>query len=64
MNEFFEAVLKFEAEAEELQKAEILHQQKARLFTEKLMGFLKQYGLPENFTLPQLMLLAVRKSRD
>lgn len=64
MNEFETQLIKLHTEAEELQKLEIELQMKVKIFAEKQVGFLKEYGLPENWTLPQLALLAIRKARE
>jgi hypothetical protein len=63
MNEFELTLMKLNTESEETQVAELELRQRAQLFNQKLMGFLKENGLPENFTLPQLALLAARKCR-
>lgn len=64
MNNFETTLVKFVEESESLQKRELALNQENRLFGEKLAGFLKEHGLPENFTVPQLAILAVRKSRE
>lgn len=63
MNDFELTVMKLSEEATEIQKTEIELRTKAQMFNQKLMGFFKEQGLPDDFTLPQLVLLAIRKSR-
>lgn len=63
MTEFETQLAKLEEEATGIQKSEGELRIKVQIFTQKLMGFLKENGLPEDFTLPQLALLAIRKSR-
>lgn len=53
-----------------LEEAEVIRKQEATInlakgmFHDKMMGFLKEAGLPKDFTLPELMSLSVRKSRE
>lgn len=61
--EFEQQLKKLGEEGDEIQKEELSLRQKQGLFMDKLHGFLKEQGLPENFTLPQLALFAIRKSR-
>lgn len=63
MNEFETALFELNKEAEEIAKSEAELQMRGKLFSEKLFGFLKESGLPPNYTLPQLALLAIRKAR-
>lgn len=63
MNAFEIQLMKLTEESQELQKGEMELRSKAQLFNQKLMGFLKEHGLPDDFTLPQLALLSIRKSR-
>jgi hypothetical protein len=64
MNDFETTLLKLAEEAGSLQKQELTLRTETQLFNQKFMGFLKQNGLPEDFTLPQLALLSVKKSRE
>lgn len=63
MNSFEEQLLKLTEEAETIHKEELVVQSKAKLFNEKMMGFFKEHGLPENWTFPQLAAFAIRKAR-
>jgi len=63
MNPFETQLMELAKEAEGIKKQEAEVQTKGRLFNEKLIGFLKENGLPENFTMPELALLAIRQSR-
>lgn len=64
MNEFETTLMKLSEEAGEIQKTELELRGRAQLFNQKLMGFLKEQGLPEDFTVPQLALLSIRRSRQ
>lgn len=63
MNEFEVQLMKLSEEADDIQKQELELRQKGQIFNDKLMGFLKEHGLPQNFTLPHLALLSIRKAR-
>jgi len=63
MTDFEQTLRKLNDEAFLIQQEEITLQAKAKLFQQKLSGFLKESGLPDNFTVPELALLAVKKSR-
>lgn len=62
-SEFESQLKKLCDESDDLQKTEMELKTKTQLFHEKLGGFLKEQGLPDNFTIPQLALFAIRKSR-
>lgn len=64
MTDFEVTLLTLSKEASDLQKKQIELRSEIALFDNKLQGFLKENGLPENFTLPELALLAIRKSRS
>ncbi len=64
MNEFEKTLIKFREEADEIQKVELDFQMRAKFFNEKWHAFLKENGLPENFTMPGMVLLAIRKTRE
>ncbi len=64
MNDFEASLSRFVEESAALQKRELALQQEGQLFMQKWMGFMKENGLPENFTLPELAALAVKKSRS
>lgn len=49
---FEETFLKFEEEASELQKREMILKEEVKLHWEKYHGFLREQGLPENHTHP------------
>jgi hypothetical protein len=63
MSEFEMQLNHFNDEAAHIQKAEIELKSKAQFFNQKLMAFMKEHGLSDDFTLPGLALLAIRKSR-
>ena len=63
MNDFESTLAKLAEESAEIQKKEMTLKTEQQLFMEKLYGFLKEHGLSENFTLPELAMLAVRKSK-
>ncbi len=62
-NQFETQLMQLDADATKLQEAEQRLQHQAVAFREKLNAFLKENGLPSDFTLPQLALLAIRQSR-
>ena len=62
-NEFEKTLSKLCEESEQIQKMEMELKARAQLFTEKMAGFLKEQGLPDNFTIPQLAMFAIRKAR-
>lgn len=64
MTDFETTLTKIAKESAEIQKKELALKQEQQLFMEKLYGFLKENGLPENFTLPELAMLAIRKSKS
>ena len=51
-------------EAEVIKKKEATLRMEQKMFGEKLHGFLKENGLPDDFSLPELCMLAVRKCRE
>lgn len=63
MSDFETALQGFLAESLDIQKLERELETKQSMFSEKLFGFLRQNGLPEKFTLPELMQLAIRKTQ-
>lgn len=63
MTDFEITLAKLADESAEIQKKEMTLKQEQQLFMQKLYGFLKEHGLSENFTLPELAMLAVRKSK-
>lgn len=61
MNEFTETFNRLVEEEEGIRKMEADLKSKAIMFTEKMSGFLKQHGLPENFGMMQLGKLIAEK---
>lgn len=64
MTEFHKQLLKFAEESNGIQKRTVQLQADAETYNQKFAGFLKENGLPENFTLPEIALLAIRKSQE
>lgn len=64
MNDFEQTISKFVAEGEELQKKEMALRAETDLYSQKWVGFMKASGLPENFTIAHVALLAIKKSRE
>ena len=64
MNQFKKQLDEFLKDSLAIQKMEMEVQTKSKLFMEKFMGFLKQNGLPENFTLAEMCALAVKKATE
>lgn len=63
-NDFEMTLVKFCEEAEVLQKKELALKGEQQLFMQKWVGFMKESGLPEDFTMPEMALLAIKKSRS
>lgn len=64
MNDFERALSSLVGEATEIQERESKLKVDQQIFMNKWSGFMKEAGLPENFTLPQLAMLSVRKARE
>lgn len=71
MNEFCVELQKFVGQFDLIQSEETEINEKAKMLDAKRKikmedfgSFLKSHGLPDNFTLPQALALAVTKSRD
>jgi hypothetical protein len=63
MTEFHKQMLKFVEESQDIQKRTAQLQADTGIFNEKLGSFLKESGLPENFSIPEICLLAIRKAQ-
>jgi len=64
MNKFEEAIEKLVEESRDIQKRELMLREEAKMFNEKFMGFLRENGLPENFTLPLALNIAIKKAKS
>ena len=47
-----------------IMKRELSARKKAHSFNVRLMGYLRECGLPENYTMPELCILAIKKARE
>lgn len=64
MTEFYKALLQYEERFKDMQKKEQALQLEAHTLQSAFQGWLKESGLPEQFTMAEVMTLAVRKSRE
>ncbi len=63
-NEFETQLRQFAVESEALQIRERDLKNDSEFFLQKFQGFMKENGLTQEWTLPQLALLAVKKSKE
>ena len=61
---FQQTLEQFDKEMQELKKLGAELQARSKIVNEKLGGFFKENGLPENFTMTELALLALRKGKS
>jgi hypothetical protein len=64
MNDFEVALRNLNVESEKIKKMEVELRMAQQLFNEKFFGFLKENGMPENFSLSELAMFAIRKAKS